>query len=81
MKATYDNLCSKKDFEFKSELCDLTLKFKETELKYNALVTENKTYTVTLMLLQLRRRKNAGNTTTVVVMMMKMILCQKKSAG
>ena len=32
MKATYDSMCSKKDFEYKSELCDLKLKFKETEL-------------------------------------------------
>ena len=42
MKATYDNICSKKDFEHKSDLCELNLKFKETELKYKTLEDENK---------------------------------------
>ena len=42
MKATYDNLCSKKDFEHKSDLCELKLKFKETELKYKTIEDENK---------------------------------------
>ena len=41
MKTTYETMCTKKDFEYKSELCDLKLQFKETELKYNNLVQEN----------------------------------------
>ena len=42
MKATYDSLCTKKDYEHKSTLCNLELKFKETELKFNAKEEENK---------------------------------------
>ena len=42
MKSSYDNLCSKKEFEHKSTLCELELKFKETELKYGAKVDENR---------------------------------------
>ena len=42
MKATYDNLCSKKEFEHKTTLCELELKFKETELKYGAKVDKNR---------------------------------------
>ena len=42
MKSSYDNLCSKKEFEHKLTLCELELKFKETELKYGAKVDENR---------------------------------------
>lgn len=41
MKTTYDTLCTKKNFDYKSELCNLKLKFKETELKYTNMVHKN----------------------------------------
>ena len=49
MKATYDHLTKKNEFEHKTQLCDLNLKFKELEVllenskeKIDSLEEENK---------------------------------------